>query len=164
MTELITSSDLADFAAVAKTPLPTEIIAEQDKFLVRVTIKNQVRTLAAIVKGKTIRERKFPTLGAASSFLMNSNILKFEVNAADYTKPTAATRAPANQARMREMHKIAKHTEWLRGEIEASRADPRPSVSNEEANRILDAHVEQMRILHTSDPKSVARNKKVAAA
>lgn len=149
MNELITSNDLAELAAVAKAPPQTKIVAEADKFLVRVTIKNQVHTLGAIVKGKTLHERKFPTLGAASSFLMKSNILQFQVDAGRYTKPTTITRSSANQVRMREVHQIAKHTQWLRKEVEASRADPRPSISNEAAEQLFDANLARLRAIHS---------------
>jgi hypothetical protein len=165
MTELITSSELAELAASAKVTVPTQIVAEQDKFIVRVTIKNKVRTVAAIVKGNTLHERKFPSIGAVGTFLMKSNIRHYQVDTDRYTPPSENTRGLVNQARMRALHKLAaEHTNWLRKEVEASRADPSPLISSADAAAMFDANIERLRTLSQAQQKTVAGRKKTAKA
>lgn len=143
MSEFITSHDLAELAASAKFPLPTQIVADHDKFIVKVTIEERTRVVAAIEKGSRMHERKFPTLGAVGAFLLKSNIRQYQVDMGHYTPPVGETRAPRNQARMRDIHKLAQHTAWLRKEVEESRASP--LVSNEDAIAMFDANIARAR-------------------
>lgn len=145
MSDLITSNELADLAAVRRVPLPTQIVANNNKFIVRVTVNKQVRTVGAIQKGNIINERKFVSLSAVGTFLHRANIHSYQVNMTEYQPTTRKTRIVSNQKRMQEVHKLAKHTAWLRKEVEASRADPRPGVSHEEAGKIFDAHLQSLR-------------------
>jgi hypothetical protein len=157
MTELVTSKDLLDFVALAKATPETEIVAREDKFVARVKINGAFRAVAAIVKGKTLREREFPTINAASAFLIKANIRQFKIDARG-AKPAIDARAPANRDRMRELHRDAKYLEWLRKEIQTSRADPRPSIPHEAAQAMFDAHLDRLRAIHEAKPtQAVAR-------
>lgn len=165
MKELIKASDLADLAAAAKVPLPAEVVAEEDKFIVRVMIRNKLHTVAAISTGKTLHERKFASLNSAGSFLMKSNIQNYQVNTARYKAGSTLTRAPSSQARMRKIHQIAaEHNDWLRKEVEASRADARPTVSNDAANKRFAENLHRLRSKETASAAKVSTRKKSVAA
>ncbi|CAM5789530.1 antitoxin PaaA2 family protein [Castellaniella caeni] len=86
----------------------------------------------AVKRGPVRVWRRFETL---ASYLKDMGLNRYQVDAANYSpeSPKASTpKRPDAAERMRRAHEAAAYDEWLRGKVEASRNDPRPSISNDD--------------------------------
>lgn len=76
--------------------------------------------------------RRFETL---ASYLQEMGLNRYQVDAVNY-KPESlresTPKRPDAAERMRRAHEAAAYDEWLRGKVESSRSDPRPSISNDD--------------------------------
>ncbi|MFT0533165.1 hypothetical protein ACMHYJ_10130 [Castellaniella hirudinis] len=76
--------------------------------------------------------RRFETL---ASHLKDMGLYRYQVDAVNYSPESLKTSAPKRPdaaERMRRAHEAAAYDEWLRGKVESSRSDPRPSIPNDD--------------------------------
>jgi hypothetical protein len=75
--------------------------------------------------------RRFETL---ASYLKDMGLYRYQVDAVNYEpqEKDATAKRPDAAERMRRAHEAAAYDEWLRGKVQASRNDPRPSISNDD--------------------------------
>ena len=76
--------------------------------------------------------RRFETL---ASYLKDMGLCRYQVDAVNYSPESlkaSTPKRPDAAERMRRAHEAAAYDEWFRGLVEASRNDPRPSISNDD--------------------------------
>lgn len=90
------------------------------------------RTLAAKNSGAVRVWRRFETL---ASYLKEIGLTQFEVDASNYDPDsTTATKRPDRAEALKRAHGAAAYDAWFREQVQASIDDPRPSLTDEEAN------------------------------
>ncbi len=115
------------------------------KWAVMIQVGNRESVLVA-QRSRQVRE--FAHIESAASALRELGIVRFEVDGTEYRQtdtPPASRRASAARQKMRDVHARAAHDQWVRERVEASLADPRPSVSNEDATARFATLREQIR-------------------
>lgn len=86
-------------------------------------------------RGKPRLFRNFSTL---ASYLKDLGVVEFKVNAAEFdpgAKDESDTRRVVASDRLKAAHAAAEHDRWFRAQVQASIDDPRPNVSDEDAQR-----------------------------
>lgn len=76
--------------------------------------------------------RRFETL---ANYLKDMGLYRYQVDAENFSSESlreSTPKRPDAAERMRRAHEAAAHDEWVRSRVEASRNDPRPSISNED--------------------------------
>ncbi|MBO9356995.1 hypothetical protein GG851_23645 [Bordetella petrii] len=74
--------------------------------------------------------RRFETL---ATYLKGMGLTQFDVDAANYDQDAVTTvKRPDRAEALKKTHEAAAYDKWFRGRVEASRNDPRPSISNDE--------------------------------
>lgn len=155
MSDLITSTALKELVA-ANMVRSAFVIGEPGGFSVMIKYGMTERVIGARSKTNTVHKRTFPSLDSVDNFLRKTvHIVDYSVNSANFEAPTLKPKSLKVQARMKLVHQTAAHTDWLRKEVEASRADTRPVVSNEDARKFLDANLAKLSI----ESKAPARKK-----
>ena len=112
------------------------IIGQPGGWTVTVKYGKHERPLAAKNTGAVRVWRRFETL---ASYLKEMGLTQFDVDTALYDQHSAtAAKRPDRAEALKKAHEAANYDKWFREQVQASINDPRPSVSNEEAN----AHME----------------------
>lgn len=105
------------------------------------------RTLAA---QRSRQVRMFRKLEALVAYLKGLGIGQFAVDAANYDPETQkAAKRPDRSAALKHAHEAAAYDTWFRAQIEASRVDARPSISDEEARAAFAKRKAKLRKLAT---------------
>ncbi|HCP77361.1 MAG: hypothetical protein CML16_02265 [Pusillimonas sp.] len=90
--------------------------------------------------------RRFETL---VSYLKEMGLSQFDVDAANFDQNSVtAAKRPDRAEALKKAHEAAAYEKWFRDQVQASIDDPRPSLTNEEANE----HME--RVFATLDKKA----------
>lgn len=164
MSELITSKLLKELVG-ANMVRTAAVVGEQGGFSIIIKYGMMERFVAARSNTNTVSKRTFPSLDSANNFLRNTvHIVDYTVNNANFDPTPIKPLSVKTQARMKIVHQIAKHTEWLDKEIDASLADPRPTVSNTDAKKRLAANLERLRLEDQPAPRKATTRKKAVAA
>lgn len=117
----------------------------EGKWAVMIQVGNRESVLVA-QRSRQVRE--FARIETAATALRELGIVRFEVDGTEYRQTdtaSASRRATAARQKMREVHARAAHDQWVRERVEASLADARPSLSNEEATARFTVLREQIR-------------------
>ena len=164
MSDLITSKVLKELvgASMVRT---AAVVGEQGGFSIVIKYGMTERFVAARSRTNAISKRTFPSLDSVNNFLRNTvHIVDYTVHNANFDPVTVKPVSVSRQNRMKTIHEVAKHAALLDAEIDASRADTRPTVSNEDATRRFTAHLQRLRAEAQPAPrKTTARKKSVAA-
>ena len=164
MSELITSNVLKELVN-ANMVRTAAVIGEPGGFSIVIKYGMTERFLAARSSTNTVKKRTFPSLDSANNFLRNTvHIVDYTVNNANFDPVRVKPVSVKTQARMKQVHETAKHTQWLRKEVEASRADPRPAISHAEAQQQSAANLERLRLEAEAAPRKSATRKKAVSA
>lgn len=114
------------------------VVGQPGGWAVMVKYGMQERPLATQRSRQVRVFRRFETL---VSYLKDVGLSQFDVDAANYDQNSAtAPKRPDRAEALKQAHEAAAYDKWFREQVQASIDDPRPSVSNEEAN----AHMERV--------------------
>lgn len=167
MSELITPTSLKDLVH-ANAIRQATVVAENHTFKLVVKYGMTERTVSVRSRDGKINERVFSSLDSVARFIKEKiHLATYEVNAANYQPVTEGKtgKRPDSSKFLKEAHAARAHNEWLRTELEASRADPRPAISNDEAKRQSAANLERLRLKEAAPaPRKTAARKKTVAA
>ena len=114
------------------------VIGQPGGWALMVNYGTQERPLAAKNTGTARVWRRFETL---ARYLKDIGLTQFDVDTANYDPDSVtAPKRPDRAEALKKAHEAAAYDKWFREQVQASIDDPRPSLTNEEAN----AHMERV--------------------
>jgi Stability determinant len=131
MPELISPNTLKELIA-ANAIRSATVIGEEGGYIVAVKYGMTERLLAARTREGIIKRRLFRSLDAASRYLRQIGVPRYEVDETGYKESIATRKRPDRSAALKRTHEAAAYDKWFREQVQAALDDPRPSIPNEE--------------------------------
>ena len=116
MSELIAPTALKDLIG-ANAIRSATVVGDKGGYLVTIKHGRTKRVVAARTSEGQIRRRLFRSLSAASRYLQQIGVARYEVDERGYEKAAERPRRPDRSAALKHAHKAAAYDQWFRGEV-----------------------------------------------
>jgi len=117
MPELISPTSLKDLAA-ANAIRSATVVGDKGGYLVTIKYGRAERVIAARTREGQIKRRLFRSLNAASHYLRQIGVARYEVDETGYEEPTDRPKRPDRSAALKHAHEAAAYDRWFRAEVE----------------------------------------------
>ena len=102
------------------------------------------RTERALAAQRSHQVRLFRKLETLVDYLKELGIPRFDVDAVNYDPNSVTTRKrPDRTAAMKDAHRAAAYTKWLKAEIQEAIDDPSPTIPHHKAMRQIRSAIKQ---------------------
>jgi hypothetical protein len=116
MPELISPTSLKDLAA-ANAIRSATVVGDKGGYLVTIKYGGGERVIAARTREGQIKRRLFRSLNAASHYLRQIGVARYEVDETGYEELTDRPKRPDRSAALKHAHEAAAYDRWFRGEV-----------------------------------------------
>lgn len=132
------------------------VVGQPGGWAVMVKYGMQERPLAT---QRSRQVRVFRRLETLVSYLKDMGLSRFDVDAANYDQDSATVAKRPNGAEaLKKAHEAAAYDKWFREQVQASIDDPRPSLTNEEANAYMERVFARLEKRPASEGGAVAKD------
>lgn len=116
MPELIPPTALKDLIA-ASAIRSARVVGDKGGYLVTIKYGRAERVIAARTREGHIKRRLFRSLSAASRYLRQIGMARYEVDETGYQEATDGVKRPDRSAALKHAHKAASYDQWFRSEV-----------------------------------------------
>lgn len=116
MPELIPPTALKDLVS-ANAIRSAMVTGDKGGYLVTIKYGRAERVIAARTREGQIKRRLFRSLNAASHYLRQIGVARYEVDETGYQEPTDRPKRPDRAAALKRAHEAAAYDQWFRGEV-----------------------------------------------